>query len=228
MPRSFAEEDFEEDPPKRDTEITLGPAMLLAILCGLILLCGLCFGIGYTAGRRNAPKTTITQSAAGQTVTTQPGGAVQKPLAKGTIPSAARGAGSVSQPAAGDGAQSGNGLTSYAPAGSPSASNSNEVRPAFSPQSPSQGSGPSNTPGAVQPALPQSPGIMVQIAAVSHVEDANVLMGALRKRGYVVVTRREPSDNMIHVQVGPFATRAEAEAMSQRLLSDGYNAIVMP
>jgi cell division septation protein DedD len=80
----------------------------------------------------------------------------------------------------------------------------------------------------VQPALPQNAAFMVQIAAVSHVDDANVLMGALRKRGYMVVARREPADNLIHVQVGPFATRAEADAMGQRLLSDGYNAIVLP
>lgn len=69
---------------------------------------------------------------------------------------------------------------------------------------------------------------MVQIAAVSHAEDANVLMGALRKRGYAVVARRDFGDNLIHVQVGPFANRSDAIAMSQKLLSDGYNAQVLP
>jgi cell division septation protein DedD len=59
-------------------------------------------------------------------------------------------------------------------------------------------------------------------------DDANVLMGALRKHGYAVVSRRGPDDNLIHVQVGPFAGRAEANAMSQRLLNDGYNAVVLP
>jgi cell division septation protein DedD len=69
---------------------------------------------------------------------------------------------------------------------------------------------------------------MVQIAAVSHPEDANVLMGALRKRGYAVVSRRDPADNLIHVQVGPFANRNDAVAMSRKLLGDGYNAQVLP
>jgi len=69
---------------------------------------------------------------------------------------------------------------------------------------------------------------MVQIAAVSHIEDANVLMAALRKRGYAVTARREIGDNLIHVQVGPFADRADANSMSQRLLNDGYNAVVLP
>ena len=80
----------------------------------------------------------------------------------------------------------------------------------------------------VQPALPPGSGVMVQVAAVSHVDDANVLVGALRKRGYAVTARREPDDSLIHVQVGPFASRADANAMSQRLLNDGYNAVVMP
>jgi DedD protein len=224
MPRSFTEEDLEEE-PKRDTEITLGPAMLLAILCGLLLLCALCFGIGYTAGRKSVPRVaTVTQSSSGQTITPQPGAVVQKPLAKGTIPSAPAVA-QVPQPSSADGTPNGNPLTSYASSGSSASSaNTNQVRPAMTPQA-GMASGSS---GQVQPALPQNAHIMVQIAAVSHVEDANVLMGALRKRGYVVVARREPSDSLIHVQVGPFASRADADAMSQRLLSDGYNAVVVP
>jgi DedD protein len=226
MPRGFAEEDFEEDQPRRDTEITLGPAMLLAILCGLVLLCGLCFGVGYTAGRRSVPRVaTVTQSSSGQTVTSQPGSTLQKPLAKGTVPSTPQAG--VPQPTAGDGTASGNALTSYAPAGGQgTTANPSQVRPAL-PIQPG-GVGPSNSANQVQPALPQNAAFMVQIAAVSHVDDANVLMGALRKRGYMVVARREPADNLIHVQVGPFATRAEADAMGQRLLSDGYNAIVLP
>ena len=48
---------------------------------------------------------------------------------------------------------------------------------------------------------------MVQIAAVSNQEDADVLISALRKRGYAVTVRRDPADNLIHVRIGPFATR---------------------
>jgi len=67
---------------------------------------------------------------------------------------------------------------------------------------------------------------MVQIAAVSRTEDADVLIGALRKRGYAVTARREIGDNLIHVQTGPFVNRNDANSMRQKLLSDGYNAIV--
>jgi cell division septation protein DedD len=68
--------------------------------------------------------------------------------------------------------------------------------------------------------------MMVQIAAVSHVEDADVLVSALRRRGYAVSYRRDPADGLLHVQVGPFANRSDALATRQRLLNDGYNAIV--
>ena len=69
---------------------------------------------------------------------------------------------------------------------------------------------------------------MVQIAAVSHPEDADVLVGALRKRGYSVSVHRDPADALMHVEVGPFASRTDAGAMRQKLLNDGYNAIVQP
>ena len=67
---------------------------------------------------------------------------------------------------------------------------------------------------------------MVQIAAVARQEDADVLVSALRQRGYGVVVRNEPQDKLLHVQVGPFADRTQATAMKQKLLSDGYNAII--
>ena len=66
----------------------------------------------------------------------------------------------------------------------------------------------------------------VQIAAVSHKEDADVLLSALKRRGYTVFTRPSDSDKLIHVQVGPFANKKDAEVMRQKLLGDGYNAIL--
>ena len=69
---------------------------------------------------------------------------------------------------------------------------------------------------------------MVQIAAVSHPEDSDVLVSALRKRGYAVTARREPADNLIHVRIGPFTSRDEANRWRQKLMNDGYNAIVQP
>ena len=67
---------------------------------------------------------------------------------------------------------------------------------------------------------------MVQVAAITNPTDAQVLVNALRKHGYSASAHSQPNDSFLHVQVGPFATRAEAAAMKQKLLSDGYNAIV--
>jgi cell division septation protein DedD len=49
---------------------------------------------------------------------------------------------------------------------------------------------------------------------------------ALKKDGYAIVVRHEPQDQLLHIQIGPFATRKDAEAMRQRVLADGFNAIV--
>ena len=81
-----------------------------------------------------------------------------------------------------------------------------------------------NVTSVTGPAAPGS--TYVQIAAVSHQEDANVLLSALQRRGYKVLARNDPADRLIHVQIGPFANRKDAEATRQKLLGDGYNAFL--
>ena len=71
-------------------------------------------------------------------------------------------------------------------------------------------------------------GVMVQIAAVMHQGDADMLAKALRGNGYAAIVRTEPHDKFLHVQVGPFATRDQAKAMRARLQGDGYNAFLKP
>ncbi|MBB6142428.1 cell division septation protein DedD [Silvibacterium bohemicum] len=81
-------------------------------------------------------------------------------------------------------------------------------------------------PAAEQPPATGATPTMVQIAAVSHQEDANILVSALKRHGYTVIVRNDPKDSLLHVQIGPFANRDEAKAMRTRLLADGYNAIL--
>ena len=78
----------------------------------------------------------------------------------------------------------------------------------------------------LQPATSPTGTIMVQIAAVSSQDVADILLASLQKKGYSVSVRHEPQDKLLHVQIGPFATRKDAEAMQQRVLADGFNAIV--
>ena len=47
-----------------------------------------------------------------------------------------------------------------------------------------------------------------------------------RRRGYSVTARRNNADTLIHVQTGPFVNRNDANSVRQKLLNDGYNAIV--
>jgi len=67
---------------------------------------------------------------------------------------------------------------------------------------------------------------MVQVAAVSSQDVADIEVSALKKDGYAVLVRHEPQDKLLHVQIGPFADKKEAEAMRQRVIADGFNAIV--
>jgi len=67
---------------------------------------------------------------------------------------------------------------------------------------------------------------MVQVAAVSSQDIADIEIAALKKDGYAVVVRHEPQDKLLHVQIGPFADKNAAEEMRKRVQADGFNAIV--
>jgi cell division septation protein DedD len=69
-------------------------------------------------------------------------------------------------------------------------------------------------------------GFMVQVAAVSKKEDADLLKSALQGKQYPVVITSLPNDRLFHVQVGPFADMKEAEAMKAKLTNDGYTPIL--
>ena len=49
---------------------------------------------------------------------------------------------------------------------------------------------------------------------------------ATERRGYNVAIHTEPQDKFFHVQIGPFANKADAIAMSKKVAADGFNAIV--
>jgi len=229
----FDEQDVEPSRQRRDTELTLGSGTLLAIFFGLVLLCGLCFGMGYAVGHRGAPPSAITppQPAPDQEPL-QASGSIPKPSAIAQTPvTPAADATTPDQAAAQPGAATANPAQSPAGAVQPSlapapgaSSAQPQVHPALAPGVPETPQSPAQ---AVRPAL-SSPELMVQIAAVSNPEDADVLVNALRKRGYPVTARRDPADNYIHVRIGPFATRALADQWRQKLLNDGYNAIIQP
>jgi cell division septation protein DedD len=234
---------FDDEEPKRvdrgrDTEVTLGAGAAIGFVLGLLVLCGVCFGIGYAVGRHGgtapaAGAQTATQTAAPDQEPLQANGAIPKPSAaeQAPVPQPAPGSDGAPPAATDSGANSGNapqGDPGSGQPGSPAGAAQPQVKPAIpamgsAPQSP-QAAAPDVRPAMSAGAVP----LMVQIAAVSHEEDAGVLVGALRKRGYAVTARREPADGLIHVRIGPFTSRDDANRMCRKLLDDGYNAVVQP
>lgn len=232
---------FEPAEEKRDRELTLGPATLAILGIGLLTLCGVCFVFGYAVGHRSPGVTPgqqqafATSRAPSLSASNQPKpSASEDPFAPAQQPAGATNSAASETPPAGPAATTPAGAStgptsaaattpsSASPAPAPAAS---LVQTALPTTESAHSTGSS---GLVHAALPQGSGWVVQVAAVSQAEDANVLLTALRRRGYEVSVRHDPADNLMHVQVGPFATHNDAANMRQRLLNDGYNAIIQP
>jgi DedD protein len=226
MHRSFGGTVFEPAEEKRDKEIVLGPFLLTVLGLALLALCSVCFLGGYAVGHSGQAQTaavpTASGSSAAQLFREEP-----KPTAANDDQPAPAGQPSSSTAAESTPSQSASPDNSALVVNPASNSGAPAVVHAALPAQAAPGQ-PVSPAGAVQPALQPSGSWMVQIAAVSHSEDADVLMSALRQRGYAVSMRRDPVDNLIHVQVGPFSTHNDALAMRQRLLNDGYNAVIQP
>jgi cell division septation protein DedD len=62
--------------------------------------------------------------------------------------------------------------------------------------------------------------------ALSHESDADAMLSALRRQGYQPTVTRAEQDSLLHINVGPFPSRSDAERMRQQLLQDGYDAII--
>jgi DedD protein len=200
----------------QDTEITLGTGKLLGIFFGLVTICAVFFTMGYMLGHSAAPSGGSTQL-----VSSAPSSNTGSKPAPGN-----RNAEPAPQTTA---ANNDSDSSIYNP---PSNKNS-DAQPAA--QSASASEPPARTaeqPEVAKSAPPElknagSGSYMVQVAAVSKQEDAEILVNALRKKQYPVFTvANVPGDSLFHVQVGPFSDPREAESMRSRLAGDGYNAIV--
>ena len=78
---------------------------------------------------------------------------------------------------------------------------------------------------AVQHTTSSGPALVLQIAALSRQDDAEVLASSLRKGGFTPSIKSGEEDALYHVEVGPFS-RETAVAARQRLIARGYNAIL--
>ena len=220
----FDEKELDQGRRPHDTELTLGPTTLLGIFFGLVLLCGLFFGLGFAVGRNGSSGSPVAAMTAAPSSSPAAGSRPKPSATASNVPQPQQQRTVVNVPVA----TPGTAPAAIQPSTAPAAASS-YAQPAVKPAlPPAQYQPPIQPPPAsrVESAMAPSASLMVQIAAVSHPEDAEVLVGALRKRGYAVSVRRVPTDGLIHVQIGPFKTRDEAIRWRQRLLDDGYNAIV--
>jgi cell division septation protein DedD len=237
MIREFDEEELEHPERGRDTELTLSAGMLLALGCGLLVLCGICFALGYVVGHRGETASNSVLPRAETPGILQPNGSTGKPMAGAQTPATpppttvaveTPDSPGLAQPQSAGVAPIATGRAGTEEQPQPNSALTAQVKPALASQTTAAQPAQPATSLHVQPALSQVQGWMVQIAAVSHAEDAEVLVNALKKRGYAVTVRRDVADTLLHVQTGPFVSRNDANAMRQKLLSDGYNAIVQP
>jgi DedD protein len=206
----------------QDTEITLGTGKMLGVFFGLVALCGVFFGLGYSLGRGSGH----TVLADGDQTQTSSGPALRPSAMKSTTHAPA---------------QTGEGLTFYKAveqkdpnaqlATDPAKDTSKDAAKDNAPRetvTPDPAAADPKQPAAPDPAtVLASTGYFVQVAAVSKQDDAQALVDALKKKQYAAFTAASSAaDKFFRVQIGPFNDIKEAEATRAKLISDGYNPIL--
>ena len=211
------DDDIEDPRGRRDREITLGTTMVLGIFFALAILCAVFFGFGYSIGAKHNAETTAVMPAIDTGSLAIAGGSKPAPGMPGApiLPAKLPPAEKVSVPM--------EALEEQAP------SRAAATRAVVVPESaPVKAAAPA--PKAAAPVVPVAASVVgqtfVQVAAVSHQEDADLLVSTLKKKNYNVSIHTEPQDKLLHVQIGPFANHKDADVMRLRLQADGFNAIV--
>jgi len=193
----------------QDTEITLGTGKLLVLFFGLVGVCALFFGLGYSLGRKSEPTIASASTAV-------------VPQASSNTSKGSGGSTGAAPP-----------MTFY------KAVEQKEATPELTPPADaktdttaapaanaSSGQAPANNAADPSTTVP-SAGYFVQVAAVSKQEDADALVDALKKKDYpAFVASAAATDKLFRVQLGPFSEVKDAEAMRTKLVGDGYSPIL--
>jgi cell division septation protein DedD len=185
----------------QDTEITLDVGKMLVLFFGLVALCGVFFGLGFSVGKKSATSNSPDASQQGSVV------------AGGVRPSAVK---------APD--NSASNLSFYK--GVVDKNPNSQLTPAAAVTAPDAAPPADAKPAQPDPAVASpTTGYFVQVAAVTKQEDADSLVDALKKKQYPALIA-SATDKLFHVQVGPYPDIKDAEAMRGKLVSDGYNPIL--
>lgn len=227
---SYLHDDLEDDTRSnaaynaQHRELTLSTGTILGIFLGLTLLCAIFFGFGYSMGTRARQAPTVVSDATPDSSSTFNNFSKPNAGAPASTPTAKPSNTEVQAPSA---------STHPATVETKPVTPPAEPAPVVRVTTPTPAASTASKPAEAPPSRPtfssaNEAGLtfVVQVAAVSHQEDAEMLTTGLRRKGYNVSTRTEPQDKLFHIQMGPFATKKDAEAMRQRLQGDGYNALI--
>ncbi len=214
--------DYEDEEPEY-AEVHTGTGKLLLLFVGLVVVCAVFFGLGYTMGKSAAVRagSLVPDAAAAASSTTadasKPSPAVPAdsttPCPQGQECTAAPGS---DQMTFYKSVEQKNADAQLAP---PAATPDSGAAAAAAPAAASKPAAAAKTPVTLS-------GYSVQVAAVTKAQDAQALVDALRHKQYPAFVTSAPSDKLIHVQVGPFPDLKDAQAMKARLAADGYNPIL--
>jgi DedD protein len=214
-------------------QLEIGTKSLLAGLLALAVVCGMFFAFGYTIGKHAIPATFTLGSAP----PVKPGAASAAAPAGVEAPNPA-------QLGAAESNQTPDTLTppapQQAPPDAPAAANSAAASSAAAGAAPPPAAAapPAANPAGAPPAeaahsaapAPAPTGGLFLVQVFAGLEnDARSLAVALQGRGYpahVVAPAAGAANQLYRVQVGPYLTRAEADAMRSRLTADGYQAVI--
>jgi DedD protein len=186
-----------------DTEITLGTGKMLLLFFGLVALCAVFFGMGYSLGKNSA----------------RPNG---DPLAANGVSSVRPTAVKANEP------RPPSDLTFYKAVEQKDPNTELASKAADAPANPAPKSAAADNDAPPDPTavISGQNNYFVQVAAVSKQEDAAALVDALKKKQYAAFAANTPGDKLFHVQVGPFAEIKDAENARSQLVKDGYNPIL--
>jgi DedD protein len=187
-----------------DTEITLGTGKMLVLFFGLVALCAVFFGMGYSLGKNSAKSVGESQAASGVPSNVRP------TAVKATEPHAP------------------SDLTFYKAVGQKDSNAELTAKAADAPATPAAkaASADNDSPPDPTALVAGQNNYFVQVAAVSKQEDADALVDALKKKQYAAFAANAPADKLFHVQVGPFSDIKNAESARTQLVQDGYNPIL--
>ena len=196
--------------PDGQYELVLENRQVLTIFFVVVVLCGVFFGLGYIVGKNTMgyiPPAETAGSAGGKKSAIAPASG----LAEQPAPAAAS-----------DSAQKAPETPPAAEEKAPAAPESAVSRP--EPAAETQAK-PASTAPAPAPGTARGESISLQVAALSKKEDAENLLGLLKKKGFPATLATSPADRLFRVQIGPFSSTAEAEEMKARLEREGFKAI---